>query len=1492
MPTLHGLLEASAHRRPNHLCLQQGDGDGTSGTGMTYEEVWKAVERCASHLVLFDDAVIALVADRSYGLVISLLGVLRAGKAYTPIEPDFPASRAQTMMETADIKNVLVPAQQLPQPVLHDLQNLCTIWAVQDDGLVCKASDGQQATSDASKLPESVPDSATAYVLFTSGSTGKPKGCMVPHRGSALYAEAVVEHCSLNENMIFLLKTPYVFDVSIQDLFTAFCAGGTLQIANPGAHKDAGAIVDTIISKAVNCACFVPTLLVEFVNYLERNPDEADEVQKSLKRILTIGEALMTSTCKQLFEIIPDLQVHNLYGPTEASVGVSHYMVTKDNVKTLGTVVPIGKPFSYVTFCVFEPNEQITEETLTLAKPGSIGELFIGGDCLATGYIKNPEKTNAAFFDFPTLCAKPEAGASPYTLYKTGDLCKVEDGTFHYMGRNDFQVKISGVRIECEEVSAVLKAHPVVADALVTAFDGPYGKALAAYLVTQSAIDWSTHDMKDEGYEGNEEVNVSNWGAVYDEMYKETDHSISNYDPTLNWSGYTDTYSRRPHIEPVIKEWVEWSCEQVVAHQHLLNCVEDRVSTITELGCGNGMLLFRLAPLLGSTGRYIGTDISTRALETVAELQRTLPQYQHLKVDTKALAAHEIFDVCKEKENDMVLCNGVTMYFPSANYLLKCMQLSVDATRDGGLVIYGDIQSRRHVLAFRAHVETYQALRRQDATAMAVLNAAKKSVVSEELSYFDDALFHRLDRSGHKLFQNRLAKVEMRIKRGWWHSEFNRFRYDVWLVLGDSTSNSTSQPNFNFVDYKSFCQELQLSERGDGVNALIDTRLVGKLEGWVTDRLRKVTKDTDGFVITLPNARTYAATRLLEWLEEAAKQNMEILSLPGLLHPADAHLGSVENSGDGVEPEMLFTMELPAGWTQRVIWDEDPGFLRFVVLREEVADKAWLAAATAASSEELPEDLSSFKNQPQDFDLVDFDPIKACNDVMKAWASDTSLLPAMRPAVYIPMDAFPKNAAGKIDRAALPDASEALQAISTHNYEPPATEEEKTMVDIWEKVLKIQVGVLTPFVAYGGHSLTAVQLCSRVNAAFHCRPDLVFLMSEDCTVRALLEKLRSSRSTDGSPVGSGMGCVIRLSPLEQRGLPMIIFCAAGTSAATYQAVAERTSRLQLFAVELPGRGFRAEEPTVSEFQQLFESLKGDVMTWARKYKCFYAWGDSLGAIIAYEFARLWHHDPSANLMGLFASGNAGPPEASKERGIGEAVMEHLGLNFACCADMKQEDWKDFLLASAGNGSARKDLEKLLQKPELVDSIINPVRADCLAYESYQLDKLERIHSPITTFRGGRDVITSPSAIKSWTRVAGSRYEHKEFGEFGHMLARECPNLLAEFFEEHATPDFSHELKHFQTFRTAYRLMRTSASQVFSQAKEIKKSMRVCSPMFGVSAVPVDRDLLVSDLELIVSDEKLVTLEAITPPTKEMKAMRLGNLTWRKGASTGNAIRLP
>ena len=160
--------------------------------------------------------------------------------------------------------------------------------------------------------------------------------------------------------------------------------------------------------------------------------------------------------------------------------------------------------------------------------------------------------------------------------------------------------------------------------------------------------------------------NVLKWGSVYDEMCKETGASISEQDPILNWSGYTDTFSRRPHIMTHRKE------------------------------------------------------------------------YKDLGIATGQIAAHELAKVCNDKENDVVLSIGVTLYFPSAEYLLGCMRFVVTGTRAGGYAIFGVIQSKRHMLAFRAHVETFQSLRRADATAAAVLYVAKQTASGEELSYFND----------------------------------------------------------------------------------------------------------------------------------------------------------------------------------------------------------------------------------------------------------------------------------------------------------------------------------------------------------------------------------------------------------------------------------------------------------------------------------------------------------------------------------------------------------------------------------------------------------------------------------------------------------------------------------------------------------------------------------------------------------------------------------
>eukprot|EP00928_Gymnodinium_smaydae_P007859 TRINITY_DN1280_c0_g1_i7.p1 TRINITY_DN1280_c0_g1~~TRINITY_DN1280_c0_g1_i7.p1 ORF type:complete len:1450 (-),score=287.98 TRINITY_DN1280_c0_g1_i7:539-4609(-) len=1331
-------------------------------------------------------------------MLLSLLGVLRAGKAYCPIEPDFPASRVESMLESAAIRHALVPADQLPQPVLAGFTELM-VFGVHSDGRL-ELSRGCPSVKPSWKpLPETVKDDATAYVLFTSGSTGKPKGCMVAHRGSCNYAKQVVQSCGLTKNMVFLLKTPYVFDVSVQDIFTAFAAGGTLLIAPHRAERDAGAICDIIGDHSVNCACFVPTLLVEFANYLSAHPEDVARVGASLQRVLTIGEALMTATCKQLFQHLPALQIHNLYGPTEASVGVSHHMIT---AATAGdeVVVPIGRPFSYVSFKAFDvakyENQKIEARLLDEVDNEAIGELFIGGDCLANGYINNPEKTNAAFFKFPEVMARPADAASPFSMYKTGDLVRRRpDGIYEYMGRCDFQVKIGGVRIECEEVSAVLQEHPAVEDALVTAFDGPFGKALAAYVVVAPGV--SPADVKSQVKEvevaaekkavKEESIeNVSKWGAIYDEMYMEQDNSISDQDPTLNWSGYIDTYTGKSHVEHVIKEWVEWSCEQVSAHKEIFdaNRAKGKQSCVLEIGCGNGMLLFRLAGLVGTTaqGRYIGTDISTTALDYIKQMQKR-PEYKSLGIETAQLAAHEVHQVCKPRECDVALCNGVTMYFPSAAYLLDSMRMAVDVTKPQGHVLFGDIQSKRHLLVFRAHVETYHALQRSEATAAAVLHSVYEMASHEELSYFDDELFHRLDRLGaDNGFGGRVERVELRLKRGWWGSEFSRFRYDVELVLGDGDSKPKSrEPTFKQVTYSALCTEMSLKENPDD-NNLADPKLAKQLKAWTERQINATPKNVDGFVVTLPNARTLQAARVLDWLKIAAKEGTSLTDLPSKLLPRDVNAGNAEGSeGLGIEPEMLFTMTLPAGWTKRVIWAEDPAMLRFVVLRTAAAECPWLGAVCSASRDPLPQDLSCYKNQPSDIEVPDLDPMKVWNEHLKEWSQGTRLLPAMRPAVFVTLDSFPKNAAGKTDRGKLPDALEVMERVSdvaTFSYEPPSTKEEEKMVAIWENVLAgRQIGVNTPFIAYGGHSLTAVKLSSAVCAEFGVKPDLLFLTSADCTVRDLLKKIQ--RAGDPSSANAS-GSIVRLSPKGAKGAPLLILCAAGSSAASYQAVAEQLTKLQVYAVELPGRGSRANEESIAEFDALLKCIMPDVEKWTKQHSRFFLWGDSLGAILAYELACRFEQSPSVHVMGLFVSGNAGPTVADGEQGVGGTV-ELPGCDTSSAKNLSDEDWKRFLLASSGEGST-SDLSQILADPAMAQAVINPLKADCLAYESYRMSKMVRLCAPIVTLCGARDTIATPCALQTWAEVAKGRIQHSVIPNIGHRIAQESPDAVAHIIQ--------------------------------------------------------------------------------------------------------------
>lgn len=533
--TLHGIFEEAAAKYPKQVCLKM-----VGHSGLTYEQVSHAVARCCAHVAALDEEIVGMVAHRSYEMIISLIAVLRAGKAYCPVEPDFPAARAELILQGASVQHALVPhGQRASVPALDSSPDV-EVLLVRCSGEVLQLS-GKPAKQDASRIPKTVPDDAAAYVLFTSGSTGKPKGVHVPHRGSAIYSKYVGSMVKLEGGRTHAFKVPYVFDPSVRDIFMCMLSGRALAIAPPGAHVDARELVDFIVQERVGYCNFAPTLLVEFITHLREHPSDLAAISPLFRFASCGGEALLETVACDLGKLLPKVTLLNVYGPTECSIDTSHFIATQP-FEVHSTVVPIGWSTPHVVYKVFDPDRyegaSLEQRMLVPTPDGTPGELFIGGDCLALGYIGDPEKTAAVFFNFPELIPRPPHAASPFSMYKTGDLVRVReaDGAHEFLGRTDFQVKVHGVRIECEEVAAVIKNHPKVNDIFVTKFDGPNDAALVAYVVPDKGCDWmpiATASPKDR-----------QTPAVMDDFDVDTQRQCN--DALIEWAGES-------HLLPVMR---------------------------------------------------------------------------------------------------------------------------------------------------------------------------------------------------------------------------------------------------------------------------------------------------------------------------------------------------------------------------------------------------------------------------------------------------------------------------------------------------------------------------------------------------------------------------------------------------------------------------------------------------------------------------------------------------------------------------------------------------------------------------------------------------------------------------------------------------------------------------------------------------------------------------------------------------------------------------
>jgi len=461
--TLHGLIAERTGRMPDAIALEAG------AEALSYRELERRAD--ALSLRLRDAGVAAgdlvgLCAERSVEMVVALLGILRAGAAYVPLDPDYPGERLAAMLEDSRVP-VLLVQQALRDRVPAVAAEGC--WSLALDGQPFDGADtgtGSPRAALRSGLPDA-PD-APAYAIFTSGSTGRPKGVVNAHRGVVNRLAWMESAFGLEPGDRVLQKTPYSFDVSVWELFWPLIEGATLVMARPGGHQDTAYLVETINRSRVTTLHFVPSMLQAFLE------DPGAPSCTSLRRVIASGEALPPDLVARAGERLP-APLHNLYGPTEAAIDVTWWPCPRpgqDGEAAREATVPIGRPVANTGIYILDRDHRPVA-------PGVAGELVIGGAQVARGYLRRPALTAERFVPDPFARA---AGAR---LYRTGDLARHRpDGAVEYLGRLDHQVKLRGFRIELGEIEAVLAARPEVRETVVVLRgDLPGGPGLAAYLV-------------------------------------------------------------------------------------------------------------------------------------------------------------------------------------------------------------------------------------------------------------------------------------------------------------------------------------------------------------------------------------------------------------------------------------------------------------------------------------------------------------------------------------------------------------------------------------------------------------------------------------------------------------------------------------------------------------------------------------------------------------------------------------------------------------------------------------------------------------------------------------------------------------------------------------------------------------------------------------------------------------------------------------------------
>lgn len=453
--TIVDLFEEQVLKTPDNIALIRHE------LSLTYGQLNERANILARHLIengIQKGSNVGLIVTRDFNMVIGMYAILKAGAAYIPIDPEYPADRQKYILSQSSASQVLVDSDY---PVIDLISDLTII----------NLSKADIRNTNNTNLQTSIQSWQLAYTIYTSGSTGVPKGVMIEHHSVVNLILWVNKTFNIGTSDRVLFITSMCFDLSVYDIFGLLSAGGSVVIVNQEEVIDVNKLKDYLLDYKITFWDSVPTTM----NYLVKELKSGNQayVQDSLRLIFLSGDWIPVKLPEEIKDYFPNAHVISLGGATEGTVWSNYYPVEK--VMPNWTSIPYGKPIANNFFYVL--NEQL--------KPvpcGATGELFIGGVGVARGYANDQDKTNHAFINDPF---NKKAGGR---MYRTGDLGRLmPDGNLEFLGRKDSQIKIRGYRVELGEIENVLNKSSLINQAVVIARSDQEGnKTLVAFIVSNT----------------------------------------------------------------------------------------------------------------------------------------------------------------------------------------------------------------------------------------------------------------------------------------------------------------------------------------------------------------------------------------------------------------------------------------------------------------------------------------------------------------------------------------------------------------------------------------------------------------------------------------------------------------------------------------------------------------------------------------------------------------------------------------------------------------------------------------------------------------------------------------------------------------------------------------------------------------------------------------------------------------------------------------------